>query len=201
MWDKSPTWDEPLHLTGGVAQLQTGDPRLNADHPPLVRLLAAIPTLFMKIDSVAEGAPDAWKRADLFAITTTFVGTIEDRLLWWSRVTMLTLAVLLGWLLYAWGSRLFGPERALLPVALYAFCPPFLANAPIIATDMAATTFIFAALYAWWRYLQEPSPTRLAWVCLSVAAAFAAKYTAILLIPFLLISGCYRGNFDHRAPV
>jgi len=189
VWDKSSTWDEPIHLTGGVAQLQTGDPRLNADHPPLVRLLAAIPTLFMKIDSVAESVPDAWKRADLFAVTNTFVGTVEDRLLWWSRLTMLTLAVLLGWLLYAWASRLFGPERALLPVALYAFCPPLLANAPIIATDMAATTFIFAAFYAWWRYLQEPSPTRLAWVCLSVAAAFAAKHTAILLIPLFLFPG------------
>lgn len=189
VWDKSSTWDDPYHLTGGVAQLQTGDPRLNADHPPLARLLAAIPTLFMKIDSVAESAPDAWKSADLTAVTNRFFGTIEDRLLWWSRLTMLTLAALIGWLLYAWGARLFGPERALLPVALFAFCPPLLANAPLITTDMAATTFIFAAFYTWWRYLQEPSHTRLAWVCLSVAAAFASKYTAIILIPLFLILG------------
>lgn len=42
VWQKSTTWDEPFHLTAGVTQLQTGDPRLRFDHPPLARLIAAI---------------------------------------------------------------------------------------------------------------------------------------------------------------
>lgn len=189
VWDQSVTWDEPYHLAGGVAQLQNGDPRLNFDHPPLARLLGAIPTLFMKIGSVDEIAPEAWKSADLLSFTNAFSIIIEGRLLWWSRLMMLALAILIGWLLYAWGSELFGPSRALLPLALFTFCPPLLANAPIIATDMAATTFIFAALYSWWRYLQKPSTIRLTWVCLASASAFAAKYTAILLIPLFIIPG------------
>ena len=42
VWQKSTTWDEPFHLTAGVTQLQTGDPRLSFDHPPLAQIIAAI---------------------------------------------------------------------------------------------------------------------------------------------------------------
>jgi hypothetical protein len=203
---KSSTWDEPFHLTAGISQLQTGDPRMNADHPPLARLLAAFPALFMNTPSVAELGPESWKNADLYTAPNAIFGVIEDRLLWPSRLMMLTLAVLLGWLIHEWGTRLFGRGRSWLPLALYVFCPELLANAPLVATDMAATTFIFASFYTWWRYLQEPSAKRLAWCCLSVAAAFSAKHTAILLLPLLTLLGgialigtsILSGNFNRR---
>jgi 4-amino-4-deoxy-L-arabinose transferase-like glycosyltransferase len=185
--NKSSSWDDPYHLTAGVAQLQTGDPRLNADHPPLARLIGAIPSLFMKVPAVADSAPSAWKQADIYASTLAYFPTIEDRLLWPGRLTMLCLSVLLGWLLYSWASELFGVKATWLPMALYAFCPPLLANAPLVTTDMAATTFMFAALYAGWRFIEAPSLGRLGWVSLSTAAAFCAKFTAVLLVPLFLL--------------
>lgn len=186
VWKKSTTWDEPFHLAGGIAQLQTGSPRLNVDHPPLARLLGALPSLVIETPVVLASDPAAWQRADLMTAPNAIFGTIEDQLLWPARLLMLTLAVLQGWLLYAWGTRLFGPERALLPLALFAFCPVLLANAPLVTTDMAVTTFMFAALYAWWRYLQAPSGVHLAWACLSVAAALSSKHTALLLAPIFM---------------
>lgn len=186
---KSTTWDEPFHLTAGVTLLQTGDPRLNFDHPPLGRLTGALPALFMSLDSVADNMGDAWDQADLLRAPNAFFGTIEDRLLWPARLSMLIFSALLGWLLYLWGAQLFGAESALLPLALFAFCPPLLANAPIVATDMPATALMFAAVYTWWRYLQAPDLRRLAWVCLAVAAAFTAKHTALLLVPILVVLG------------
>ncbi len=189
VWQKSSTWDEPFHLTAGIAQLQTGDPRLNGDHPPLARLVSAIPALFMSIDSVADSMGDAWAQADFNNSPNAFFGTIEDRLLWPARLTMLIFSVLLGWLLYLWGVQLFGPLRGLLPLALYVLCPPLLANAPLVTTDMPATTLMFASIYTWWRYLQVPDLRRLAWVCLAVAAAFMAKHTALLLVPLLVVLG------------
>ena len=189
VWQKSTTWDEPFHLTAGVTQLQTGDPRLSFDHPPLARLVAAIPTLFMALDSVADKMGVAWLKADLIKAPNTFMGVIEDRALWPARLMMLIFSVLLGWLLYLWGLQLFGPIRALLPLALFAFCPPLLANAPIVATDMPITALLFAAIYTWWRYLQRPGLGRLAWVCGAVGAAFATKFTAVLLVPLLIFLG------------
>ncbi len=189
VWQKSTTWDEPFHLTIGVTQLQTGDPRLNSDHPPLARLIAAIPTLFMSLDSVVDNMGVAWEQADLINAPNAFFGTIEDRALWPARLIMLSFSVLLGALLYFWGLELFGPVRALLPLTLLVFCPPILANAPIVATDMPATSLMFASIYSWWRYLQAPNLKRLAWVCLSVGAAFTAKFTAILLVPLFIVLG------------
>ena len=189
VWQKSTTWDEPFHLTAGVTQLQTGDPRLSFDHPPLARLIAAVPTLFMSLDSVADNMGKAWEQADLINAPNAFFGIIEDRALWPARLMMLTFSVLLGGLLYAWGLELFGPMKGVLPLALLVFCPPILANAPIVATDMPATSLIFASIYTWWRYLRMPSLERLAWVCLSVGAAFTAKFTALLLAPLLIVLG------------
>ncbi len=40
---ESQTWDEGIHLSSGYSYLKTGDFRMNAEHPPLFKLLAALP--------------------------------------------------------------------------------------------------------------------------------------------------------------
>jgi hypothetical protein len=37
------TIDEPWHITAGVAYLRTGEYYLNPEHPPLVKIIAALP--------------------------------------------------------------------------------------------------------------------------------------------------------------
>ena len=46
---KSPTWDEPAHLFAGYSYLKWGDFRANPEHPPLAKLLAALPLLAFDI--------------------------------------------------------------------------------------------------------------------------------------------------------
>ena len=41
----SATFDETAHLPAGYTYLETGDLRLNPQHPPLVKLIAAVPLL------------------------------------------------------------------------------------------------------------------------------------------------------------
>jgi 4-amino-4-deoxy-L-arabinose transferase-like glycosyltransferase len=186
---QSSTWDDVAHLSAGLSLWQTGDPRLNSDHPPLARLLGALPAVFLDAPSVARAAPDAWNSADFAAATGTYAPIIEDRLLWPGRLSMLSLAILLGALLYAWSSELHGVENAWFTLALYAFCPVLLANAPLVTTDMAATTFIFGALYAWWRYQRQPSRTNLLMTGLLLAAALTSKYSALVLLPLFVVLG------------
>lgn len=200
VWNSSSTWDDAYHITGGAAQWQTGKPNLNADHPPLGRLLGALPSLFMDIPAVADLDPGAWHRADLINSTNAYFATVEDRLLWPARLTMLVLAGVLAALLYAWGKALLGPGRVWLPLALFAFCPPLLANAALVTTDMAATTFFFAAVYAWWHYLRKPTAKHLLWVGLAVSAALASKHTALLLAPLLIALGGISLNADRVLP-
>jgi hypothetical protein len=186
---QSSTWDDPFHIVAGASFWQTGDTRLLADHPPLARLLGSLPALFVDAPPVAQASAKGWESADFVDIAAHYLPSVEDRLLWPGRLCMLSLSILLGWLLYRWCSELHGENCAWFALALYAFCPVLLANAPLVTTDMAATTFFFASLYTWWRYARSPSPGKLAWASVSVAAAFASKHSALLLIPLLALLG------------
>jgi len=46
---ESLTWDEGDHCFSGYVMWKTGDYGLNPDHPALVKLLAAVPTLGRKL--------------------------------------------------------------------------------------------------------------------------------------------------------
>src|SRR5271165_7345580 len=46
---ESITWDEDDHLYAGYMTWKTGDLGLNPEHPPLVKLLAALPVLPMQV--------------------------------------------------------------------------------------------------------------------------------------------------------
>jgi hypothetical protein len=45
----SPTYDETVHLVAGYSYLITHDYRLNPEHPPLVKMIAALPLLGMRV--------------------------------------------------------------------------------------------------------------------------------------------------------
>src|SRR5262245_38589655 len=49
LFTTSPTSDETAHLVAGYSYLITHDYRLNPEHPPLVKMLAALPLLGMHI--------------------------------------------------------------------------------------------------------------------------------------------------------
>src|SRR5439155_9392242 len=44
----SATTDEPVHLSAGYSYCRTRDFRLNPEHPPLAKLIAALPLLLIK---------------------------------------------------------------------------------------------------------------------------------------------------------
>ena len=46
---ESITWDEDDHIYSGYMSLKTGDFGLNPEHPPLVKMLAALPLLGMDL--------------------------------------------------------------------------------------------------------------------------------------------------------
>src|SRR6266540_2067338 len=59
---ESQTYDEAVHLTAGFSYLTTGDYRLNPEHPPLSKMLAALPLLFLKPHLPVEDA--SWAKGD-----------------------------------------------------------------------------------------------------------------------------------------
>src|SRR5207248_5100608 len=87
----SATSDEAVHLAAGYSYWQTRDFRMNPEHPPLAKLIAALPVQFLhpKFDT---GGND-WKTADQYPFGFRFLYANDaDRLLFWSRSAMIFLA-------------------------------------------------------------------------------------------------------------
>jgi hypothetical protein len=192
---ESVTFDEVAHTGAGVSYLQKLDMRMNEEHPPLAKVVAAIPL-------VLRGA-----HADYTHISWSFSGKIFNQFLgewvfghwflmqWndphstllWARAPMLLMTLLLGLTLYIYGARLGGDWGGLLCLAAFATMPAFIAFGPLVITDIAIT--LFWLLTVWqlpniWR-----SPTRGAVVQfgLAFAGALLSKFSSGLLF-FVFIS-------------
>jgi 4-amino-4-deoxy-L-arabinose transferase-like glycosyltransferase len=109
----------------------------------------------------------------------------NDTLLFLGRLPVLVLSVLLGWVLYRTGRRLFGAAGGLLALALYVLDPNVVAASGLVTTDLGITLFIFLAAVAMREWLDGPTTRRLLLLGLATGGAFAAKYTALWLPPIL----------------
>jgi 4-amino-4-deoxy-L-arabinose transferase-like glycosyltransferase len=186
---ESVTFDEVAHTGAGVSYLQKLDLRMNEEHPPLAKVLAAIPL-------VLRGA-----HADYSHISWTFSGKIFYQYLgqwvfghsflmrwndpystlWWARVPMLLITLLLGLTIYIYGSRLGGEWGGLLCLSAFATMPAFIAFGPLVITDIAVT--LFWMLSVWQLPNMWRSPTRGAVVKfgLALAGALLSKFSSGLL--------------------
>jgi dolichyl-phosphate-mannose--protein O-mannosyl transferase len=97
------------------------------------------------------------------------------------------LTLLLAILVFFAAREMFGVEAALIALTLLVFDPNVLAHGAVVGTDMGLTCFMFAAIYAFYRYVRVPSTKRLILVGVATGLAFAAKHTGILLVPMLLM--------------
>jgi hypothetical protein len=63
------TYDEPEHITAGYSYLCFQDARLNPEHPPLIKMLAAAPLLMLELQfplTSPEWLNGQWEVANLF---------------------------------------------------------------------------------------------------------------------------------------
>src|SRR5262245_65917521 len=116
----SATTDEPVHLAAGFSYWQTRDFRMNPEHPPLAKLIAAAPLLFLhpRFDT----SHNDWKEAAEYPFGFNFLyGNDADRLLFWSRAAMVGLAAAGLLVTFLWSRDLFGAPAGFFSVGLYAF--------------------------------------------------------------------------------
>src|SRR3989441_5806636 len=183
--ESSQTSDEAAHLAAGYSYLKTADFRLNPEHPPLIKDLAALPLLPLEL-SFPWGP--LWEQAEEWNIGRIFVHenrVSNDTILLFGRLPVLLLSLILGWFLFRWGRTLFGAPGALLGLSLYVLDPNVVAHSCLVTTDLGVTLFMFLAVYFLWAWSERPSPGRLALCGLMVGGAFASKFTSLWLLPIL----------------
>jgi hypothetical protein len=191
---ESVTVDEVSHIGAGVSYLQKLDLRMNPEHPPLAKVLAALPLVLRGVR--ADYNHISWTFSEKFFQEFLGQWVFGEWLLekWnepktalaWARLPMLLLTLALGCAVFAYARRLGGAWGGLLCVSVYVSTPAFLTFGPLVHTDLAVTLFSLLALWTFAEVWQEPNRKNVLLSGLSLAGALLSKFTAgVLFVAFI----------------
>jgi dolichyl-phosphate-mannose--protein O-mannosyl transferase len=153
---ESITVDEVAHLGAGVSYLQRLDLRMNPEHPPLAKVLAALPLVLRGVHT--DYSNISWPFSGhgfgnvlgewSWGHAVTLRWNDPYSTLFWARVPMLLLTLILGVFVYRFAAEFGGPWGGLLCLAAYITTPAFLVFGPLILTDIAVALFSLLTLWS-----------------------------------------------------
>ncbi|MBI4132916.1 MAG: glycosyltransferase family 39 protein [Candidatus Sungbacteria bacterium] len=186
-WNDSAIIDELAHIPAAYSYVFLQDARLNPEHPPLIKDLAALPLLFYKklnfptdVKSWTEDINGQWTQGAIFLYEA---GNDADAVIRLMRLPIMLLALFFGWMLWAWARRHFGPRVALGALFFYTLSPTFITHSRFVTTDLAAAFGFFIGIVAFVRFLKDPSLKNIVLAGLAFGIAQLLKFSLILLIP------------------
>jgi Dolichyl-phosphate-mannose-protein mannosyltransferase len=189
--EKSPTYDEPAHLTAGYSYWLKNDFRLNPENGNLPQRWASLPLLLSRPNFIST-ENEAWRWASEGLTARQFFyerGNDSDSMLRQGRVMIALISAALCLLIYRCSRELFGPIGGLLSEVLAAFDPTMLAHGALVTSDIAATFFFLASVWSVWRMFDALTVARFALAAASLSGLFLAKFSAPLIIPIVSILG------------
>jgi 4-amino-4-deoxy-L-arabinose transferase-like glycosyltransferase len=198
----SPAIDESSHIGAAVSMIEAHKLIAPGSHPPLARLVAAIPLwldgarLPQCRGQTSIGAEDlgyALGTQVLFQGPKPF-----SSLLIQARLAMIIFPVIALLYLYLLGRRLAGPAAAMAAVVFFSFDPTLLGHGFWIGNDMAGCAGYLAATYHGLRWLDRPTPNHAAIAGLVCGLAVAAKFSCLLVIPALALLCLMRRGLPWR---
>src|SRR5256886_6171591 len=189
---KSITCDEVVMIPSAYYHLAAGNFQLVNEHPPLSKILAAIPLLFVQpteVEPQSIGAETSspsvkWAYQESFWHDNP---SIFESISFWARVPMIALTLALGVLIFFFARELFGTRAALFAVALFTLEPTVLAHGRIVQTDIPATFGYLLVFFMLYRYLNMPTYKRASWVGIAAGLALLAKFSMLLVGPILAL--------------
>lgn len=166
-------YDEKLHLEAGYTFLTKHDFRQEPFNPPLMREITALPLLI---------SPAIFK----------------DPILFWPRIMIVFLTLILGLLVFTWAKKLYGEKAGFFALFLFILEPNLLAHGHYATTDMGLTFFFFLSLFLFWLWRKKINFWRLAMFSVITGLTLSTKISALpfLLVSFLIIYFLERGKRD-----
>ncbi|MFY9462794.1 MAG: glycosyltransferase family 39 protein [Candidatus Sungiibacteriota bacterium] len=190
-WNDAAIVDELAHIPAGFGYITQGDHRLNPEHPPLIKVLAALSAnLFVHprfpTDTVAwrDDINGQWTQGSQFLYGS---GNNADQIIFWSRLPLILLAILFGWLLFQWTRRRFGDTAALLTLTFFAFSPTMLAHARFVTTDLGAAFGFFIGIAGFIAFLERPTWRNVFIAGVLCGIAQLLKFSLVLLVPMYAV--------------
>jgi len=189
--DDSFTFDETAHIAAGYSYLTQKDMRLNPEHPPLIKDIAALPLLFLNLNFpknhpswTQNENPQWWFQFDFANQFLYKSGNNPDKILFWGRIPMILVLIFLGWFLFFWTKKLFNNKTAILTLFLFSFSPTLLAHGRLITTDVGAALGVVLSTYFWLKFLENPSRKNIILTGIIFGISMLFKFSLLLLIPF-----------------
>lgn len=187
----SATYDEIAHIPAGYSYLVERDMRLNPEHPPLIKMLSAIPLLFLDLNFDTtqkywtEDVNGQWDAGRAFLYAS---GNDPEAILFWSRVPIILLSIAFGLFLFWWGARWLGIAGGLTAFTLAMFDPNILGHNHFVTTDLGIAFFLALAIFFFLEFLKNPSWKNVGLGGLFFGLTHLAKFSSILLLPIFLIA-------------
>ncbi len=196
---ESATYDEPTYLAAGYDHLTNGSYWFNYEHPPLAKLLAALPLLEMDLRAPLEY--DAYRNGHPRDGAVPFLYGNRERpagILFRSRLVFTGLALAFGLILALWTRRRFGALAGGLALAFFSLDPNMVAHGHYAATDLIATIFVFLTCIAWDHYMRIRKWWPLLLTGVLLGLVITSKFSALILLVILPLLYILRGIVARR---
>lgn len=190
VWNDSVIVDEVPHVGAGYSYLTKGDYRLNPEHPPLAKDLAAIPLLFLNIDKNSLFGTQYWNKDingqwDFGRFLIFKASSDPQKTSRMAKLPVLLFYILSAILIFKWIFKIYGRFPAYTALILFLFSPTIMAHARFVTTDLAALFGILFSTYFFIEYLKNPNKKTFWLASVFFGIALVSKFSTFLLIPFL----------------
>jgi dolichyl-phosphate-mannose-protein mannosyltransferase len=200
----SPTGNEPGHLVAGLSHWTFADFGVFRVNPPLVRMIAALPVLF--VDHVEEwtGLVDQPGFRPESALGAAFVRANGERSFWLftvARWACVPFSVLGAIVCFSWARDLYGTRAGILACFLWTTSPTVLGHASLLTPDAHAASLGLLASYVYWKWLRLPRTSTAIWSGIALGIAQLAKTTFVILFvvwPVVLFTLCGARRLARR---
>lgn len=181
--------DEGVHLAAGLSYWKTWDFRMNPEHPPVIKYLAALPLLFtsvqLPLNTPAWHTWNEWVFGDTFVYHNTLA---PQTILFLGRLPIMLLSILLGIWIFRASRELFGDWPAVFSVSLYALDPGFIAHGHYITTDLGFAAFGFWSVFRLQRWLRQPTWRNGLIFGVAFCAAGLSKFSGVAFLAAILVA-------------
>jgi len=191
---KSPTFDEPVHLTGGYTYWAFNDYRMHPDNGNWSQRFAALPVWLGGYSFPTVNDPD-WKGANQWGLSENFFfrrGNSADAMIRLGRYMQAVLAAALALIVYRWSLELFGEMGGLISLTLCVCSPIVYGFGFFVTSDMGVTLSLTAATWALWKVLHRATPQNVALAGLALSGAALTKFSGLAILPISLVLVCVR---------
>ncbi|MDD4931245.1 MAG: glycosyltransferase family 39 protein [Candidatus Colwellbacteria bacterium] len=192
---ESAIMDELAHIPAGYGYVAKGDYRLNPEHPPLVKIISALPIAAVGFNfptNIKAWTTDVNGQWDMGTAFLYHSGNDADKIVGLARIGPMILTLILILMTYIWSKQMMGEKWAIIPTTVIALSPTFLAHGHYVTTDIGAALGVLGATYFFVKSLEKPTAKNIIFAGLFFGIAQLLKFSMVLLVPyFILLAAVY----------